>query len=195
MNDSLKAGMAEATRLTREGRLAEATAVIQRTLGRKFALATDDRGGSDEPIETTSRVVNEPPRPTSPSLPGSTEHTLRRAPRPPPLFRGATRALDGLTGTMPTDRADILVPDSGSAGERFVERSYSNRAGTRAYKLYIPSGYVGQAVPLVVMLHGCTQSPDDLAIGTRMNLRAEEHTFLVAYPAQAASANTSRCWN
>ena len=83
------------------------------------------------------------------------------------------------------------MPDGG----RFLAASYSNQAGNRDYKLYVPSGYRGQAVPLVVMLHGCTQSPDDFAAGTRMNVLAEEHTCLVAYPAQAASANASKCWN
>ena len=80
-------------------------------------------------------------------------------------------------------------------GAPFEERTYANEAGSRAYKLYVPSGYNGQALPLVVMLHGCTQSPDDFAAGTRMNELAEEQTFLVAYPAQPQSANASKCWN
>jgi poly(hydroxyalkanoate) depolymerase family esterase len=78
---------------------------------------------------------------------------------------------------------------------RFEEYSFSNAAGKRNYKLYIPSSYAGKQVPLVIMMHGCTQSPDDFALGTQMNILAEEMNFIVAYPAQIKSANASNCWN
>jgi poly(hydroxyalkanoate) depolymerase family esterase len=103
---------------------------------------------------------------------------------------GSARGLDGLVGPA-VGHAPAPLPE----GAQFEERTYANKAGSRAYKLYVPSSYHGQALPLVVMLHGCTQSPDDFAAGTRMNDLAEEQTFLVAYPAQAQSANVSKCWN
>ena len=80
----------------------------------------------------------------------------------------------------------------------FSGGSFANAAGSRDYKLYVPSSYVGQPaqpVPLVVMLHGCTQDPDDFAKGTQMNVLAEETGCLVVYPAQSRQANASRCWN
>ncbi|WP_211262895.1 extracellular catalytic domain type 1 short-chain-length polyhydroxyalkanoate depolymerase [Rubellimicrobium mesophilum] len=80
-------------------------------------------------------------------------------------------------------------------GARFEEHVYSNEAGSRPYKLYVPSTHRGQALPLVVMLHGCTQSPDDFAAGTRMNELAEELGFFVAYPGQTPAANLQKCWN
>jgi len=78
---------------------------------------------------------------------------------------------------------------------QFVTRTYSDTAGTRVYKLYIPKNYNGECVPMLVMLHGCTQDPDDFAVGTRMNELADRHGFIVVYPAQSATANGSNCWN
>ena len=136
MNDSLAIGLLEATQLTRAGRLAEATAAIQRALGQQPAS------------------------------------------KPTPRERQAT----------------IEMP-KGRAGE-FIAGSYSHQHGTRPYKLYIPTSYTaGKALPLVVMLHGCTQNPDDFAVGTQMNTIAEERQCLVLYPGQTKSANQSQCWN
>ena len=76
--------------------------------------------------------------------------------------------------------------------------TYKGSAGTRDYKLFLPATQPQQAtpltMPLVLMLHGCTQSPDDFAAGTRMNEAALAQGFAVLYPAQSASANPQRCW-
>jgi poly(hydroxyalkanoate) depolymerase family esterase len=89
------------------------------------------------------------------------------------------------------------VPDRrrASIAGHFIEASFTNDAGTRDYKLYVPTRYHGQSLPLIVMLHGCTQDPDDFAAGTRMNAVAESNSCFVVYPSQAESANKSRCWN
>jgi poly(hydroxyalkanoate) depolymerase family esterase len=78
---------------------------------------------------------------------------------------------------------------------QFSEHTYTGSAGTRRYKLFIPSAYRGQPLPLVVMLHGCTQTPDDFATGTRMNMLAEERECFIVYPSQPQTANMSKCWN
>lgn len=68
------------------------------------------------------------------------------------------------------------------------------RHGSTDYRLYIPAG-PATGLPLVVMLHGCTQTPEDFAIGTGMNALADELGFIVAYPRQPKSANAQKCWN
>ena len=92
------------------------------------------------------------------------------------------------SGQVPA-RPDPLAPG------QFLLGSFSHSAGTRAYRLYVPAAAQGQPLPLVVMLHGCTQTPADFATGTRLNALAEEFPCLVLYPAQAQSANASKCWN
>ena len=77
----------------------------------------------------------------------------------------------------------------------FHEHRFACQAGEIRYKLFIPAGLRNAAPPLVVMLHGCTQSPDDFARGTRMNALAQEHGYVIAYPAQSQRRNATRCWN
>ncbi len=74
-------------------------------------------------------------------------------------------------------------------------RIFTCEAGAREYKVYVPSHANDRKLPLIVMLHGCTQDSDDFAAGTGMNRLAEEHGFVVAYPRQLAKANQSACWN
>ncbi|UOO41026.1 PHB depolymerase family esterase [Priestia megaterium] len=81
---------------------------------------------------------------------------------------------------------------SSSAAGSFTSKTYNGRT----YKLYVPSSYQGgAALPLVVMLHGCTQDPDQFAAGTQMNALAETEKFFVLYPEQPSSANSNKCWN
>ena len=125
----------------------------------------------------------------------------------------ATQATHAPNATPATDAgAEIHVPPHAATPSKLLRKAllpfgetgrskkvldctFTNQAGSRPYKLYVPSGYHGQPVPLIVMLHGCTQSPDDFATGTRMNIVAEEQDFLVAYPAQTSAANLQKCWN
>jgi len=79
---------------------------------------------------------------------------------------------------------------------RVVDGRYAGPEGTRAWRLYVPSAHApGRALPLLVLLHGCTQDAADIARGTRMDEAAEAGGFLVLYPEQPPAANPRKCWN
>lgn len=92
----------------------------------------------------------------------------------------------------PADKHDRSA--AGRARSRFETHCFTHRAGTRSYKLYVPA-QTAESPPMLVMLHGCTQSPDDFATGTRMNELADVHGFVVLYPEQSTAANPSKCWS
>ncbi len=199
-NEDMHSTMTEATRLTAAGRVTEATALIQRTLG---GLRIPDAAPPGSPsaergpqpsLQAGTATARPEPDTGRPGEQEAGEPSVRKL-----LRRAAAGGLrTGLlqrcrTGSTPL-QAD-LESAAAEVGGMFVTASYSNASGTRAYKLYIPSGYTGQAVPLVIMLHGGTQTAVDFAVGTRLNEFAERNTFLVAYPEQPASANAARCWN
>jgi poly(hydroxyalkanoate) depolymerase family esterase len=187
MNDM----MLQATRLTRANRLIEATALIQRMLRGEIDSEIARLGNRPPTIDGYAETIDE----TKPShfnaVPSAKPHYFRPLRNPTYRFKYPSRhGLQGWRGP-----AQLSTPDIVPEGGKFIEENYTNPAGSRAYKLYIPSGYQGQAVPVVVMLHGGTQTPDDFAAGTRMNVIAEEETCLVVYPAQPSHANPARCWN
>ncbi len=80
-------------------------------------------------------------------------------------------------------------------GGKVLAGEFVHSQGSRDYLLFVPSRWRGQRFPLLLMLHGCTQDPEDFARGTRMNVLAQEQGMLVLYPAQTGSANPARCWN
>ena len=169
MNDMLSpTKMVEATRLTRAGRLTEATALLQRMLRASptpdmtIGTAGDIVSTGREPQITDAKAKSEetdcPPssRVSINSRPAGRPFASAATTAQPQIFRrlsallrtgrlGSKLGLDGLVKPPPVCTPDI-VPEGG----KFIEGTYSNPAGTRAYKLYIPSGYHGQALPLVV---------------------------------------------
>ena len=92
--------------------------------------------------------------------------------------------------------ADVRVDGAAATdAERFLVGTFAAGRASIDYRLYIPPGDGAVPRPLLLMLHGCTQNPEDFAAGTRMNELARQHGWLVLYPAQTQKANAQRCWN
>ncbi|AKU12194.1 poly(3-hydroxybutyrate) depolymerase [Azoarcus sp. CIB] len=217
MNAPMNSAMLEALRLTRAGQLFEATTLIQRALHGGHGNEPASRSTSNETVIDGDVVLMdaEPAPHRAERRPRAAEATdadfiivdvqpdpapqSQHAPQGGPVWSRFDAArlrehLQSLQGSLRQPMAKG-VPQPLPEGAQFVTASYSNPAGARSYKLYVPSAYRGQPLPLVVMLHGCTQDPDDFAAGTKMNELAEKQQFLVLYPAQNSGANGSKCWN
>ncbi|MBC7706988.1 MAG: PHB depolymerase family esterase [Rhodoferax sp.] len=174
MNKTMQERMREATRLTQAGQLFEATATLQQALGASAPPSVADRPAQISAVGLLTRV-----------WPGKT-NSASSAP--------GTTVLDDFVIETPDAQIPVALEATIIADE-FISVTHTHAALTRQYKLYVPPEHAGKNLPLVVMLHGCTQDPDDFAAGTRMNAFARDQGFFVLYPAQAQEANASRCWN
>ncbi len=192
MNEQMTT-MAEALQLTRDGRVTEASALLRQHL----AGASVDVAAAPSPT-WLSRDTTATPAPVPLAAHPAQGHGVSA--------RGGLPDLDALAQKL---RAHLpagsfggstLLPQparrSAASGPGEVRHlTHGGPSGSRTYDLYIPTGYTGESVPLVVMLHGGTQDATDFAAGTRMNDLAEQHTFLVAYPEQSRAANHGGYWN
>jgi poly(hydroxyalkanoate) depolymerase family esterase len=189
-----------------------ATATLQKILQQTAANAGAPSQAATAPA---MRDINPPPTQTKATATPAPEMPDVPETKAAPSMFGHTKMFDNFMPDMMANldrmneagRSTFTMPHfqmpggamRGGAADalpgKFTDGNYCNAAGMRHYKLYVPSTYTGDAVPLVVMLHGCTQDPDDFARGTQMNVLAEEMQCLVLYPAQSQQANSSRCWN
>jgi len=199
---------AEGKRAARAARMTAAMGRFQRRQADAFARWAEAR---DRPAEAAGSTTIDMEAPTSPdgawTAPSPAAAPEQAAPGGADIAAAVMRTVrDSLAkggipisgfaegfagGSVQPGKAAATVPE----GARFEDRVFTAAAGSRRYKVFVPSGYTGQALPVLLMLHGCTQNPDDFAAGTQMNRLAEEQTFLVAYPEQPQSANMQRCWN
>lgn len=198
MNPDTSTAMAEALRLTRAGRLTEATAVLQRGLA--IAATPERESTATRPFADVGRL----------RLPLPTSRPTRR-PEPPRAYAASPRQIEDVQAVLPgpgsiaspvgrfgdprSSIGNAAARAAAAPGGEIRHRIHTESAGARSYDLYIPTSYAGEPVPLLLMLHGGKQNGLDFAAGTRMNEFAERHAFLVVYPEQSTSANSGRYWN
>lgn len=202
MQHDMMALMREATALLQTNGAGGATEKIQKALAGMMPAGAGAWAGKQPPMRdinpapeaSTGKVSNTVPANFVPDLLARLGVAL-----PDAAKSFEPMAFESMRFNMPggdvDSAAEAQVETQGAAAGQFLAASFANHAGSRAYKLYVPTGYHGQALPLVVLLHGCKQHPDDFAAGTGFNVLAEETPCLMLYPAQAQSANVSGCWN
>jgi len=189
LTEAMRKQMQEATRTLISGSVGVATEEIQKAL-KDMPTMTNflrDANVGNLDLDERSRFAS------AEAMPAFVKDLLAQLGIP--FAKHGREADQNVRTTRPTAPITQAEEVAATNHGQFLKKSFTNRAGTRSYKLFIPSSYHGQAMPLVIMLHGCTQNPDDFANGTRMNIMAEESQCFVAYPAQTKAANSSKCWN
>lgn len=187
--DTLIEELKKATELTRQGRLMEAASTIQRALDGAEAMPAragrtpPDANTGARPAQPAPDIADVPFR----ELPASSQRVLER-----PLAQSMVRH---------RDTVQLLRGESARAGQTpcrpasFEAHRFSSGGRTYNYRLYLPPRADGRLLPVIVMLHGCTQDGADFAAGTAMNELAAQRGCIVVYPEQLARANRMRCWN
>ncbi|HZV92098.1 MAG TPA: PHB depolymerase family esterase [Caldimonas sp.] len=186
MSGVLRKLVKAAGRAQRRG-LKDATRAFRQAMAASVSIAAAG-APAPRPKAKPRRASSRPAVPAKRERSSAWTPTHRAASAPgawPPGFRVALE---------PAARTAPARPDD--AAGRFSEGRFTELDGTRSFKLFEPDGFeAGGRLPLVVMLHGCTQSADDFAAGTRMNRLAQERGFHVLYPQQAPRSNANKCWN
>lgn len=195
MTTDYVAEILRATGTLRSGDPAGVTAIVQNALA--LAGLKDPGAGIAAGASARTTPMSQPLLPG----PGHTDHHSFGAGRlRKPLGEvirvlregGKGLKLEGLPGMgRPVQAPELPLPE----GARFLDERYSCAAGARRYRLYVPSPAKEGLQGMIVMLHGCTQNPEDFAAGTGMNALAEEHRLLIVYPAQTGGDNSMSCWN
>ena len=204
MNEFFAAAMRKAAQLTREQNLLEATKVIQRALSGQDRAAPEHSGREKGPLlelqaepAATPVHVEKPAERVRPDRPHVARNTRPLGEVLANLRKFAhdfpQKLPNELTAPLARLRRAPAVPVP--EGAAWLTRTFACEAGTRDYKLYIPSRKDGGKRTLIVMLHGCTQNADDFAVGAGMNRLAEQYGCVVAYPNQVIKANHMNCWN
>jgi poly(hydroxyalkanoate) depolymerase family esterase len=99
-------------------------------------------------------------------------------------------AIAGILGS-----AGACGPSSGGVDE-LEHVSLSVQGDVYPYAVYVPPGLrTDSAAPLVVVLHGCTMTADQMAVTSQYDAIARRDRFVVLYPdVGTLSASSGRCW-
>ena len=165
------------------------------------------------PVTTFDAAVAPPPPAETPAIPRAKKPVVdKQAPKAPSTGDEAMPTPGSIVRTRPTTPPDAIVargipdvpvpapvrPATWIRDTVMVANGLLDLAPwalpQRDFRIHAPERLSARPAVLV-MLHGCRQTPEEIAEGTRLNEHAEARGWLVVYPDQSEIANQHRCWN